>query len=202
MPRHQAPLSLEYILLGLLDQNPAHGYDLYKNIIHLEGISLVWHVKQSQLYALLDKLETGGLLKSTLLPGEAHPMRKGYQITAAGKQAFYGWRASPVSHGRDMRQEFLAKLYFAHQAGPQVALELIEAQKQACQGWVTELQSRYSVQKDGQFYERMVLQYRLSQTMAMLEWLEFCRVEIIRQIKISQPAEEKDELFSGRQSEQ
>lgn len=190
MPRHQAPLSLEYILLGLLDQNPAHGYDLYKKTIHLEGISLVWRIKQSQLYALLDKLEMGGLLKSTFLPGEAYPLRKEYQITASGKEAFCTWRASPVKHGRDMRQEFLAKLYFAHQAGLEAGLELIEAQKQVCQEWVNDLQSRYSIQKDGKLYERMVFQYRLSQTMAMLEWLELCRVEIQRQFKNNKLAEE------------
>jgi PadR family transcriptional regulator AphA len=189
MPRHQSPLSLEYILLGLLDQNPVHGYDLYKNILHLEGISLVWHIKQSQLYALLDKLEVGGLLNSRLLPGEAHPARKEYRITETGKEVFFAWRASPVSHGREMRQEFLAKLYFAQQAGRKVGLDLIEGQKQTCQGWLADLQAGYSSQADGQLYARMVLRYRLSQTKAMLEWLDFCRDEIQAQPEINRSSE-------------
>jgi DNA-binding PadR family transcriptional regulator len=53
MPRQQAPLSLEFILLGFLEQKPIHGYDLYKQISSFDAISLVWSVKQSQLYALL-----------------------------------------------------------------------------------------------------------------------------------------------------
>ena len=57
MAKSQAPLSLEHILPGLLCLGPAHGYDLYKKINNFEGISLVWHIKQSLLYAVLDKLE-------------------------------------------------------------------------------------------------------------------------------------------------
>jgi len=48
-----------------------HGYDLDKEIATREGIALIWSITQSRLYALLDKLETQGMLTSTLVPGEA-----------------------------------------------------------------------------------------------------------------------------------
>jgi hypothetical protein len=57
MTKSQAPLSLEHILLGFLCQESTDGYDLYKKINGFEGISLVWNIKQSLLYAMLDKLE-------------------------------------------------------------------------------------------------------------------------------------------------
>src|SRR3990172_4975742 len=104
-PRPSAPLTLEFILLGLLDQRPMHGYDLHRELASLAGIALIWSVKQSRLYALLDKLEQGGLLASQLIPGEAHPMRKQFRLTEGGRQALHSWMLSPVGHGRDMRQD-------------------------------------------------------------------------------------------------
>ena len=177
MSRSQAPLSLEYILLGFLCENPIHGYDLYKKISHFEGIALVWHIKQSQLYALLDRLENDGLLTSTMIPGEAHLLRKEYQVTPLGRQSFLAWVTCPVGHGRDMRQEFLAKLYFAEKSGTEAALELIDEQKTVCGDWLASLQINYANTGDEQRYERMIFQYRISQTQAMLEWLDYCRAE-------------------------
>jgi DNA-binding PadR family transcriptional regulator len=178
MTRSQAPLSLEYILLGFLCQGPIHGYDLYKKISNFEGISLVWHIKQSQLYALLDKLAEDGLLTSNMVPGEVHLMRKEYQVTPVGRQSFLAWVISPVSHGRDMRQEFLAKLFFAQKSGFEISLELIEEQKAVCAEWLASLHISYSKTTNEQHYERMIFQYRISQTLAMLEWLDDCRAEI------------------------
>jgi len=177
MARLPAPLSLEYILLGFLCQSPIHGYDLYKKISHFEGISLVWHIKQSQLYALLDRLEADGLLTSTMIPGEAHLLRKEFQVTPLGRQSFLAWVTCPVGHGRDMRQEFLAKLYFAEKSGAEAGLELIEEQKVVCVEWLSSLHISFSVTTDDQRYQRMIFQYRISQTQAMLEWLDYCRSE-------------------------
>ena len=178
MTRSQTPLSLEYILLGFIFENPIHGYDLYKKISDFKGISLVWHIKQSQLYALLEKLEDEGLLTSNLIPGEAHLIRKEFQITPTGKKTFLTWISSPVTHGRLMRQEFLAKLYFAQKSGVEDFMGLIEAQKTVCAEWLSNLQVSYSKTIDDQHYERMIFQYRISQIQAMLEWLDYCLTEI------------------------
>jgi PadR family transcriptional regulator, regulatory protein AphA len=177
-PRQSAPFSLEYIVLGFLEHRPIHGYDLYKKINSFEGISLVWEVKQSQLYALLEKLKSDGLLDSNLVQGESYPSRKEFQITSVGRQAFYAWRISPVNHAREMRQEFLAKFYFAYHSGMETALELVEEQKDTCVEWLTSNQISYLQLSPDQHYERVVYQFRISQIEAMLEWLDTCRNEI------------------------
>jgi PadR family transcriptional regulator, regulatory protein AphA len=175
MTRSPTPLSLENILLGFLCEHPIHGYDLYKKISDFKGISIIWHIKQSQLYSLLNKLEEDGLLTSRLIPGEAHLMRKEFQITPLGRQTFLSWLACPVMHGRYMRQEFLAKLYFALKSGAQDFNNLIEKQSAVCAQWLSDLQVSYSGTTVDQHYERMIFQYRISQTRAMLEWLKSCR---------------------------
>ena len=178
MPRSQKPYSPEHILLGFLYQGPNYGYDLYKQINKLESISLIWRINQSQLYALLDKLEKDGLLSSALLPGEAYPNRKEFRITPLGKQTFSTWVTTPVMHGRDIRQEFLAKLYFAQKADPQVFIGLIEGQKKTCSEWLSDLEKRYSETTDDHPYERMVFKYRITIIQAMIDWLDYCHANI------------------------
>ncbi|MHB1337451.1 MAG: helix-turn-helix transcriptional regulator [Bellilinea sp.] len=179
-PRSQAPLTTEYILLGFAAQGPVHGYDLHKQISTLDGISSIWHVKQSQLYALLEKLESMGYLQAEAAPGAISAPRKEYHLTAAGREAFEAWVVSPVPHARQMRQEFLARLYFARLAGPVTALKLIEAQYAAASGWQQELQTRLTSASSLETFQRTVDQYRLSQIDAILKWLDQCKTTAAR----------------------
>jgi len=179
MSRSSAPLALEYVLLGILDQNPMHGYDLFRRLNSINGIRLIWNLKQSLLYALLDKLESDGLLSGQVIAGESRPSRREYSLTPAGREAFHAWMHSPVEHGRQMRQDFLARLYFAIQAGNETALGLIDQQKQLCLRWQEEIQSSCR-ESTGSNFDRFVLSFRLSQVQSMLDWLENCTRELIR----------------------
>ncbi len=179
-PRMQAPLTTEYILLGFASQGPVHGYDLHKQISTLDGISSIWHVKQSQLYALLEKLESMGYLQAEAAPGTSSTPRKEYHLTDAGREVFEAWAVSPVTHPRQMRQEFLARLYFARQAGPAAALKLIEAQYSAASGWRKELETRLTGAGSVENFQRTVDEYRLSQIDAILKWLDQCRTTAAR----------------------
>ncbi len=178
MPRSQAPLALEYILLGFVEQQSTHGYDLYKQL-QSSGIELVWKVKQSQMYALLDKLEELGLLASAQISGEGYPQRKQYRTTTLGRQTLLSWMRSPVYHGREMRQEFLARLYFAQIDGPETVQELVEAQREACQGWLNDLEVGFTrdARSDSNF-RNVVQRFRILETQAMLEWLDECEKEL------------------------
>ncbi len=183
MTRQSNPLSIEYILLGLLADNPCHGYELYRQITHFDAISLVWNIKQSQLYALLDKLESDGLLVSTLIAGNSHLMKKEFRLTSTGIQTFKAWKTSPVDHPREMRQEFLAKLYFCLKDGGEAGFELIEEQRAMCCEWLTSQQMEFASMKDDQDFERMVFHFRIIQTQAITEWLDYCELELRKKIK-------------------
>lgn len=176
MSRTQLPLSVEYILMGLLAGRPMHGYDLYKKTRSLEALRMLWKIKQSHLYALLDRLEMDGMLCSELLPGEARPTRR-YQLTEAGCRVLDAWIATPVEHARDIRQDFLARLYFAAQSGPGQAAALIEKQADACRNWQKNLEEQAQNLPPGSSYEKQIVRFRLSQVCSILAWLEDCRKE-------------------------
>jgi len=179
-PRSQAPLTTEYILLGFAAQGPVHGYDLHKQISTLEGLASIWHVKQSQLYALLEKLEAMGYLQAEAAPGAVSAPRKEYYLTAAGREAFEAWVVSPVTHARQMRQEFLARLYFARQTGYDVEKKLIEAQYAAASSWQRALQAHLTGPGSPENFQRTVDEYRLNQIEAILKWLEQCKTTAAR----------------------
>jgi len=174
MPRQQAPLSFEYVLLGIIADQPTHGYEIYKAISRMQGIGLIWSIKQSQLYALLDKLENSGLISARVIPGDTHPNRKEYTLTETGRILFQGWVKSPVMHGRDMRQDFLARLYFAIPQGRPAVQALVAQQRQTCLEWL-ELDLRLLRRlSPHQVYESLVYRFRIHQTEAMLAWLDEC----------------------------
>ena len=62
----RSALTIEYALLGLLYQQPRHGYEIYQELLAEDGLSLVWRLKQSHLYALLAKLEQQNYVTATL----------------------------------------------------------------------------------------------------------------------------------------
>lgn len=172
-PMSRTPLTIEHALLGFVRQTPRHGYDIYQALSDPAGLGLVWRLKQSQLYALLGKLEDRGYLESTLEPQEARPPRKVFHLTPDGVVALRRWVSTPVDHGRSLRLEFLAKLYFARQEGEETAVALIAAQKEACRRWLAAQREQADAARERP-YDWLVHQFRLGQIEAMLTWLETC----------------------------
>jgi DNA-binding PadR family transcriptional regulator len=151
-----------------------HGYEIHQHLSEATGLGLVWQVKQSQLYALLGKLEDKGYLTTTLEPQDTRPPRKIFQLTERGQEAFLNWVRSPVQHGRKLRLEFLAKLYFARHETPQILADLISNQRQACQRWLVEQQAEAGRSQGGNRFDQLVHLFRKGQIEAMIDWLDAC----------------------------
>ena len=170
-----ALLTIEHALLGFVYERPLHGYEIYRQLSAPAGLWQVWRLKQSQLYALLTKLEEAHYLTATLQPQDARPPRKIYALSEAGCMAFDNWLKTPVTHGRQMRLEFLAKLYFAHRQDPAVVLQLLEQQTCACEHWLGQLQGQFAATPDSDLFAYSVQQFRLNQIESFLAWLAACR---------------------------
>ena len=173
-PMIKQPLTLEHALLGFLRAASMHAYQMHQQLLQAEALGLVWRLKQSQLYALLARLEQAGYIDATTESQENRPARRLLHLTSDGQAVFTEWLTEPVSHGRDFRQEFLAKLFFAHQEGAASARHLIIQQRRVCQEWQRDLRVQIEGTLEPHTYAWLVLQFRLGNVDAILAWLDTC----------------------------
>jgi len=163
-------LPTEYGLLGLLLDGPAHGYDLQQRL-HA-GLGAVWRVAWSQLYKVLHDLEERGWVCSTSCASPSGPPRTTYSATQAGLQAFFEWAVAPVPRLRDVRIEFLAKLFFLRKHRPEALDGLLARQtamlREAVRGWATA--------GDGDpWIAEVAAMFRSCQTESALVWIDDVR---------------------------
>ncbi len=169
-PMIRRPPGMELALLGFLHQGPAHGYQLHQLVSDPDGLGPIWRLKQSQLYALLMKLEEDGYIRGEIEAQDpARPPRKKYHLTKKGQVAYHNWLQSPVNAHHLMRQEFLAKIFFARQEGQKQSRILIDAQRAACQKWLESI-SAEAVEPSS--FKWSLRQYRIGQIKADLAWLD------------------------------
>lgn len=139
MPSGRKPsLSFEFVVLSLLRSEAKHGYDLYKEMEAWPGLGEVWKLKQSMLYADLNKLEKLGYLQSLPPDLQYAPPRVNFRITEQGKAALETWLKTPVEKPRDFRPEFLAKLLVAAKFGPEYTQNILKLQSEKVQQWLAQ----------------------------------------------------------------
>lgn len=167
----------EYALLGLLESEPQHGYELYQQF---QGGTLgqIIHLEMSQMYAYLKKLERLTYIEAQIEQQGIRPPRKVYHLTEAGRSIFLQWLTAPVERPREMRILFLIKLYFVQRLAPEQTPQLVEKQVVACQNFLTHLEALHSEDApphaedaDAAFFDHVVLRSRIHHTRALLDWL-------------------------------
>lgn len=87
-------VSIRYLVLGLITQQPMSGYDIKRFLK-----SLSWLIDSpsfGSLYPTLHALQDAGLVTVEEVPRSDKPPRKIYTITDAGRQALREWMDQPV----------------------------------------------------------------------------------------------------------
>ncbi len=160
---------IAYVLLGLLAPGPRHAYALYRELRQADGLWMIWRLKLPRLYAILDRLEREGLIRSEPVPQVRRPTRRVFRLTPEGEARYRQWRTEPVPRGRDIRQLFLAKLYLARREGPEIVRQLLQRQRAACQQWLDALQA---APPSPDPFARAVWHYRRRYVEMLLDWLQ------------------------------
>ena len=99
------------MLLGLLEREPSHGYDLKRDYDAYFGRGKP--LRYSQVYATLSRLARDG--KTIAGPAEqgAGPERRRYVITKAGIGDVERWLSEPAPPEPDLNSELFAKVVLA-----------------------------------------------------------------------------------------
>jgi DNA-binding PadR family transcriptional regulator len=167
----RAGFPLDKALLGFLMQGSTHGYALHERV--QEELGRIWYMGMSNVYAKLKDLEKAAQVECTL-DEESYPPRKVYAITREGRQSFLAWVREPVTSVRDIRVEFLAKLYFFHALQLGGVDAVLEAQEMLCQERLRELEREAGKGNQDEF-GYIVSGFRQGRVWSTLEWLRVVR---------------------------
>lgn len=115
--------TLAYLVLGFLRNRPRSGYDIKKLFERSAGY--FWNAGESQIYAVLKRLERAGLIETTLEVQQDRPNRRVARLTPKGERALDAWLSSPAPQ-RYTKDDFLAKVFFAGYAPPEARRRLLE----------------------------------------------------------------------------
>lgn len=172
----------EHALLGLLamaeGRQPAYGYDLARQFGEGQPLGEVLRLEAGMLYHHLKALERRDWVESATEAQPARPARRTFRLTDSGRAELSRWLSEPVAHTREIRLEFLLKLYFAGAIDPARRDVLIREQRAvlaALSDSLARQRAEAVAASDGEpalRYRLAVLGLRVAQTEAALEWLD------------------------------
>lgn len=167
-PANRSRNTAEYPVMGMLLEGPLHGYHICRRLG--EEIGSMWKLGKSQVYALLAKLEREGLVTHDRVGQDNLPAKKVFSLTPQGAQVVREWLDQPVSHFRDMRLEFVTKLWFVRQACPDRERLVIEKQLDVCREKVNVFEGLK--ESCGNQIKVMSIEFRVAVIKATVSWLD------------------------------
>lgn len=174
--RHAGNVSPEFALLGFLIAGPSHGYELHQRCV--TELGHVWHLSQSQAYAILNRLENRGDISGHVVEQEKLPARQMLYITEAGRRRFFGWLELGIGKtARSIRLEFLTRLYFTQLHRPENLPNIYDAQFAEIESTIARLESLLEHVPAEQTFNRLSLDLRLRQMQVIQNWMAEIRTQ-------------------------
>ncbi len=130
MAERVSDLTLESgLCLGLIRNGCDHGYVIAQRFLPDGDIGQIYTLSRPAVYRELQYLERVGLLLSSEARGNRGQKMRMLRLSKRGSQIAQQWMTSPVSHIRDVRTEFLAKVILTQEAGDDAA-SLVRLQRE------------------------------------------------------------------------
>jgi len=101
-------MALKHVLLTVLTENDATGYDIVKRFQDVLGY--FWNASHQQIYQELGKLHKTGLVTYQEISQQDKPDKKLYRITSVGEAVLKEWIESPTKQ-RSINENILVKMY-------------------------------------------------------------------------------------------
>ena len=74
---------LDIVVLNLVNRGPSHGYEMVQTMKRIDGLQ----IREGNIYPVLARLETDGLVTSYSQQSPDGPPRKYFRLTEAGQKA-------------------------------------------------------------------------------------------------------------------
>ena len=175
---------IEQVLLASLLDGPLHGYGLYQALQRRVG--LVCAVNSvTQLYPFLRKMRDRGWVAERVEVQAGRPNRHVYAITDRGREEFAAWLTRPVTRRREIRDEFLVKLFFSASLDPAQSFVLFDQHIASYTAYKAELEAaRDQAEAAGLLPLVLAAESGIRHSQADVEWAAWCKAEIARRTGI------------------
>lgn len=160
-------MSVPRVLLGMLAEGPAHGYDL--KLAHDRRFPSARPLAFGQVYAALAKLEKDGLVEIVERGREAGPDRLTYAITDTGRKEIAAWLTAPEPAGPYAADDLVRKTVTALRLGRDAAA-FLAGQRQVHLDAMKHLLDLQGSTDD--LAARIVIDHAVEHLDADLRWLE------------------------------
>ena len=168
------PMSVPYVLLGLLEEAPRHGYELKRDYDSLFARSRP--VKFGQIYSTLGRLERDGLIDLDAEERGQGPDRKRYAITDSGVTDLEQWLSEPEPAEPNLQSVLFTKVVLALLSSRD-ARSFLDRQRSEHLRRMRELTR---MKQDGRFAEELAADYALFHLEADLRWIELASARLER----------------------
>ncbi|MGB4862719.1 MAG: PadR family transcriptional regulator [Tepidiformaceae bacterium] len=158
----------EFAVLGLLRTQPMHGYEMAR-YFDRDELSEVCPIEQSLLYTYVRNIEERGLVRWSEVRVGLRPPRKLYELSDSGRTQVETWLDTPVQRLREVRFEFLLKLYFLHARDLAREQALLAKQIAICEDYRERLAVR---EAESRGFPNLVAASKRSGAEATLNWLQ------------------------------
>ncbi|MET8546553.1 PadR family transcriptional regulator [Kitasatospora sp. NPDC004799] len=159
-------MALGQMLLGLLEAQPRHGYDIKRLYDEHFGRDRALHY--GQVYATLSRLLKNGLVVVEGTESDGGPERKRYAITDAGVTDLADWLTRPEDPQPYLQSTLYQKVVLAILTG-RSATEVLDAQRSEHLRTMRELTRRKLA---GDLADELICDHALFHLEADLRWLE------------------------------
>ncbi|HXR70695.1 PadR family transcriptional regulator [Actinocrinis sp.] len=159
-------MSVPLTLLGLLDREPSHGYDLKRDYDAFFGRGKP--LPFGQVYSTLSRLARDGKVTAgEAEPGDG-PDRKRYAITEAGREEVETWLTRPAEPEPHLQSVLFAKVVLALMLG-RPAADYLDTQRAAHLKRMRELTE---LRRSGPTIDVLLADYGLFHLEADLRWID------------------------------
>ncbi|GAC1652745.1 MAG: PadR family transcriptional regulator [Candidatus Dormibacteraceae bacterium] len=168
-------MSLKFGILGLLSEEPLHGYEIKQRFEDLLGGT--WDVNIGQVYSTFQRMERDHLIEPTGDRGDRG--RLAYSITDAGRRALTEWLGQPETNPQQLREDVYVKLLLAGRIANGSLDQLLVTHRRACLQQLHDLgglekQARQAGRRD----VALILKGAILHSEADLKWIEACAEEL------------------------
>jgi DNA-binding PadR family transcriptional regulator len=160
----------EMALLGLLAENPKHGYQLEADI-EARGMREWTEIGFSSIYYLLNKIEKAGWIISAAENSAEGPSRRVYRPTESGLNALHSAITQRLENPKPNSGDFQLALAFLPILTPEETNRAVSRNKTRLEQSLARVQSRLEAQSPLPPHVVTLFEYSLHRMQAELAWL-------------------------------